>query len=151
MYKLPSQCFVAVAAVAWADGRMSPVEADGMRRAAAAHGLGGKELAEVERATKEKVAIDAFDASSLSTWERLLTYGIASWIARLDGLTQPAEIAGLKALAAKLQTAEVTRFKLDSAASAAFEVALLPEGRRPERYDFAALDANLRERLPSLR
>jgi alkylated DNA repair dioxygenase AlkB len=148
--KLPTQSFVALAAVAWADGRRSKNEAAGLLRAARELGLSESELQSVETATKEKVAIDAFDAAPLSSWERLLTYGLASWIARLDGVTQSEEIASLRALAAKLQSSEISAFKLASAASAAFDVALLPEGRRPDRYDFAAFEVTLRERLPAV-
>ncbi len=149
--KLPAEAFVAMAAVAWADNRMGSNEAAALHRAAEAHGLTGDDLAAVARATKERVAIDSFDASALSTWDRLITYGIASWIARLDGLTNPAEIASLRALAERLATTEVNKFKLDTAASVAFEVALQPEGRRPERYDFAKLASILRERLPGVK
>lgn len=149
--KLPPESFVALAAVAWADGRMSKDEAVGLVHAAKTLGLEGDALATVERATKEKVAIDAFDPSSLSSWERLLTYGLASWLTRLDGLQGGAEIDSLKQLAQKLQSNEVSPFKLQSAASAAFDTAMAKDGRKPDRYDFGAFEAALRTRLPTVK
>lgn len=149
--KLPPESFVALAAVAWADGRMSRDEAKGLVHAATTLGLEGEALAKVENATKEKVAIDTFDATSLSSWERLLTYGLASWLTRLDGLQGGAEIESLKKLAEKLQSNEVSPFKLQSAASAAFDTAMGKDGRKPDRYDFAAFEAALRVRLPTVK
>ena len=66
--QLPPESFVALAAVAWADGRMSKAEAEGLLHAAKTLGLGGDDLANVEKATKEKVAVDAFDAAKLGSW-----------------------------------------------------------------------------------
>lgn len=149
--KLPPQSFVALSAVAWADGRMSKNEATGLLAAAKALGLEGEELAKVETATKEKVSIDEFDAAGFSTWDRLLTYGLATWLARLDGVTQGAEIDSLRKLEGKLENADVTQFKLKSAASAAFDTAMQPEGRRPEKYDFGGFEKILRERLPTVK
>lgn len=148
---LPRESFVALAAVAWADGRMSTQESKGLLHAARSLGVEGDDLAAIEGATKEKVSMDAFDASSLSTWQRLLTYGLAVWLARLDGLTQGAEIDSLKQLAGKLESEEVSPFKLQHAASTAFDVAMLPEGRRPDRFDFGAFESQLRTRLPTVK
>lgn len=148
---LPPQSFVALAAVAWADGRMSKDEATGLVHAAKTHGLEGDALADVERATRQKVGIEAFDASGLSSWQRLVTYGLATWLSRLDGVQGGAEIGSLKELSSKLQSDEVTAFKLQNAASAAFDVAMQPEGRRPERYDFATFESTLRTRLPTVK
>jgi len=147
---LPSQSFVALAAVAWADGRMSTAEAAGLLSAAKAAGLEGDALAAVERATKEKSDIEGFDASDLSDWTRLFTFGVANWLSRLDGVQQRAELDSLRVLAGKLASAEVDDHKLKVAEACAFDVAMLPEGRRPERFDFAALETKLRERFPKM-
>jgi hypothetical protein len=149
--KLPPESFVALAAVAWADGRMSKDEAKGLVTAAEKLGLEGEELEKVQRATKEKVDIDGFDATNLSGYQRLLTYGLATWLSRLDGVQGGAEIDSIKKLASKLTSNEISAFKLQTAASAAFDTAMLPEGRRPERYDFAKLEATLRERVPTVK
>jgi hypothetical protein len=147
---LPSQSFVALAAVAWADGRMSTAEAAGLSSAAKAAGLEGDELAAVERAIKEKSDIDSFDASGLSDWTRLFTFGVANWLSRLDGVQQRAELDSLRVLAGKLAFGELDDHKLKVAEACAFDVTMLPEGRRPERFDFAALETKLRERFPKM-
>lgn len=146
--KLPNESFVALAAVAWADGRMSKDEALGLLKAAKNAGLEGDALAAVERATKDKVALDAFDATGLSAWERLVTYGLASWLTRVDGVQQSAEADSLRALATKLRSSEVTDHKLAAAAAVAFDVAMQPAGRRPDRYDFEAFEKTLKDRFP---
>lgn len=142
--------FRALAAVAWADGRMSKDEASGLLHAARALGLSDDDVGKVEAATKEKVSLDDVDVSALSAWERLLTYGIATWLSRLDGVQQAAEVESLATLAQKLTSAEVTDFKLRSAASAAFDTAMQPSGSKPDRYDFAAFEKALRAKLPKV-
>jgi hypothetical protein len=149
--KLPPESYVALAAVAWADGRMSKNEAQGLLHAAKTLGLDEVELAVVEKATKEKVELSAFDAEKLSAWQRLFTYGIASWLSRLDGVQNAEELDSLRDLAGKLASTDITDFKLRSAAAVAFDVAMMPEGRRPDRYDFGALEAKLKERLPTVK
>ncbi len=148
--KLPKSTFLAIASVAWADGRMSKAEAQGLVHAAKTLGLEGDELASVERATKDKVGIDAFDPAGLSDWEKLVTFGLANWLSRLDGVQQGAELDSLRALHGKLVGGDVTDYKLRSAAAIAFDVAMLPEGRRPDRFDFGALEAQLAERFPTV-
>jgi uncharacterized tellurite resistance protein B-like protein len=148
--QLPREAFLALAAIAWADGRMTPAEATGLVRAARTFGVEGDDLAAVEAATKTKTTLEAFDPATLSSWQRLLTFGLATWLARLDGAQQSAELAGLRALASRLESAEVTDHRLRASEAVATNIALLPGGRRPERYDFAAFEAELRARLPAV-
>lgn len=145
--QLHRDSFIALAAVAWADGRLSRNESAGLLRAAREHGLGGDDLAAVEAATKEAVSIDSFDATELAEWEKALTFALATWLARLDGVTHPEEQASLHALGDRLG---LPQEKLSLAASAAFDIACLPGGHRPEKYDFQALYERLGEKLPSL-
>lgn len=147
MPALTSESFVALAAVAWADGRMSKNEATGLLTAAKAAGV---DVSAVEKATAEKTSLDAFDPKGLSDWSRLVTYGVAHWLSRLDGVQQRAEVDSLEALARKLNFGGLDEHKLKSAAACAFDVSMLPEGRRPDRFDFAALEAKLRERFPKM-
>jgi hypothetical protein len=142
---LPKEAFVALAAVAWADGRISRGEGIGLVRAAEAAGLAGDDLEAVKRATQEKVSLDDFDASALSPFEGLVTLAIASWLARVDGVAQNVEVDQLASLGDKLG---LNDFKRKTASSAAFDIACLPQGHRPEKYDFVALVAKLREKLP---
>jgi hypothetical protein len=150
MPALTSESFVALAAVAWADGRMSKAEATGLLSAAKAAGLEGAALAAVEKATTEKTSLESFDAKALSDWTRLVTYGVAQWLSRLDGVQQRAEVDSLEALAKKLTFGGLDDHKLKSAAACAFDVSMMPEGRRPDRFDFGALEAKLRERFPKM-
>jgi hypothetical protein len=145
--KLPKESFVALAAVTWADGRMSRNEAEGLLRAARAAGLEGDDVATVERATKSQVDLTNFDPSGLSPWEKGLTYALAAWLARVDGVENAAESATLVNLGTAL---DLPQDKLDSAAAGAFDVACLPSGHRPDKYDFEALEKRIRDRLPSL-
>ncbi|MCB9594699.1 MAG: hypothetical protein H6719_18410 [Sandaracinaceae bacterium] len=145
--KLPSEAFVALAAVAWADGRMSKSEGAGLLRAATEAGLDADGLAAVEAATKTSVSLDDFDPSGLAPYQRGLTYALASWIARVDGLAAGSEREALAQLGRAL---ELPQDKCQLAASAAADIATLAGGHRPEKYDFAALTERLREKLPSL-
>ena len=146
--ELKRESFLAIVAVAWADGRMSRDEATGLTLAARACGLGDDDIAAIEAAAKNGgVTLDGFDPSPLSGWQRALTYAIAAWLARLDGVVDATERESLKTLGKAL---DLPPHKLVSASTAAFDVACLAGGHRPEKYDFAALEQRLREKLPSL-
>jgi hypothetical protein len=145
--KLPAQTFVALAAVGWADGSLERSEATALVDAARKLGLEGSDLTAVELSTKGTVALDAFDAGAMTTWERVVTYALASWLARLDGVESRDESAVLRRLGERLGLAEGVRQR---AAGAAFDIAVLPEGGRPDRYDFVKLASRLRERMPQL-
>jgi uncharacterized membrane protein YebE (DUF533 family) len=144
---LPKQAFVALAALGWADGTLKRSEAQALVEAAKKHGLAGEELAAVEQGTKEKVAIEAFEPGAMSEWERVVTYALASWMARLDGVQSSSETAALRTLGERLGLADALR---ERAAAAAFDIFVLPEGGRPDRYDFAKLVERLKERLPKI-
>jgi hypothetical protein len=144
-HTLPSQSFVALAAVGWADGRLTRSEATALVEAAKKHGLAGDDLAAVEASTKNKIALDAFDPGTMTVWDCVVTYALASWLARLDGVQSTSESEVLKKLGDRLRLDDAIQQR---AAGAAFDIAVLPEGGRPERYDFAKLIARLRERLP---
>jgi hypothetical protein len=144
---LPKQAFLALAAVGWADGSFRKNEGAALLRAASACGVAGDDLAEVERSTKDRVSLDAFDASAMGEWERVLTYALASWLACLDGVQSTSESDVLKSLGKHLDLADGVRQR---AAAAAFDIAVLPEGGRPEKYDFDKLAARLREKMPKL-
>ena len=144
---LPPQAFVALAAVAWADGRLTRSEATALVDAARKHGLAGEDLAAVTRSTTAPVAIDAFDPGAMTKWERVVTYALASWLARLDGVQSTSESDLLGRLGDRLGIEAALRQR---AAGAAFDIAVLPEGGRPDRYDFEKLLARLHERMPQL-
>src|SRR5579883_2517185 len=144
---LPRESFLALAAIGWADGSLQQREATGLVRAAKECGLAGDDLAQVEQATKKKVTLDAVQIGALGRWHQVLTYALASWLAALDGVTSTDEHQMLAELGDKLGLEKPLRVR---AAAAANDIACLPEGGRPERYDFAKLVARLRERLPQV-
>jgi len=144
---LPKDAFVALAAVAWADDRMSKREATALARAAREAGLDDDAVAEVEAATAARVELDAFDPQGLAPPQRALTLALANWLARVDGVSSESEVAALRGLGDALGMSEAQQ---NAARSAAADVLCLPEGHRPERYDFDALAAALAKKLPSM-
>lgn len=145
--ELPRESFLAIAAVGWSDGWMRKKEAAGLLRAARVCGLEGADLAAVEAAITQAPALDSLDLSEVGPWEAAVTYAIAVWLAKLDGVVNTEELANLRTLRDRFG---VPRPKLDAAASAAFDVTCLPGGASVESFDFAALEARLREKLPAL-
>ena len=145
--RIPGQAFIGLAAVAWADGSLRSSEGKALIHAATQCGLAGDELATVEAATKKAVTLEGFSAAGLSPWERVLTYAIAAWLAQLDGVVSTDESESLARLGDALELDKPIRAR---ASSAAFDITMLPEGGRPDKYDFVKLDARLREKLPQL-
>jgi hypothetical protein len=144
---LPKRSFLALAAIGWADGSLERKEADGLVRAAKACGLADADLSEIERATKERIALDGLDMSGLSRWEQVLTYALASWLAYLDGVQSTDERDTLAKLGEGLGLDKALRVR---AAAAANDIACLPEGGRPDRFDFVKLAERRRARMPQL-
>jgi uncharacterized membrane protein YebE (DUF533 family) len=142
--KLRRDVFVALAAIAWADGTLDADEADAIVRAAADEGLPIEEIAEIEEATKNKVDLGVIDRAGLSKEDRLFVYAVACWIARMDGAVTSAESDALAQLGERLGIPERPR---GAAEAVAREVAEMPEGDRPARYDLAAVRRILGERL----
>ena len=101
--KLHRQAFVAVASVAWADGRLSNGESVGLLRAARESGIEGQDFEALETAVQAGVKLDDFDPSQLTDWEKAFAYAIAVFVAKLDGVVNPAESESLTALGAVLE------------------------------------------------
>jgi uncharacterized membrane protein YebE (DUF533 family) len=142
--KLRRDVFVALAAVAWADGEMAADEADAIVRAAVEEGLSLEEIAEIESATSTRVDLGAIDRAGLGKEDRLFVYAVACWIARMDGRVTPEESEALSGLGERLGVPERPRVLAEAAVR---EVGEMPEGDRPARYDLAALRRLLGERL----
>jgi uncharacterized membrane protein YebE (DUF533 family) len=143
--KLPAQSFVALAAVGWADGSLRRSEVTALVDAARKLGLEGADLAAVEQSTKSPVLLDAFEPGTMTVWECIVTYALATWLARLDGVQSSDESALLRRLGDRLGLDDGLRQR---ASGAALDISALPEGGRPDRYDFVKLIARLHERLP---
>lgn len=144
MQKLNKDIFVALAAVAWADGQLDPDEADAIVRAAVDCGLELDEITEIESATKERIDLGTVDRTGLSKQDRLFVYAVACWIVQLDGTVTEDEQRTLTALGEKLGVPERPRRVAEKLAK---EIASLPEGDRPARYDLAQLHARIGDRL----
>lgn len=144
---LRKEGFLAVVAVARADGLLRADESRGLLGAAKEVGLGEAELSEVKAALDSGLELESLDLSVLSGSERALTYAFAIWLAKVDGVVNADELATLRKLGAQLDLPEP---KLKSAASAAFDITCLPGGNRPEKFEFSKLEQRLRDKLPAL-
>lgn len=144
---LRKEGFLAVVAVARADGLLRADESRGLLNAAKEVGLSEEELASVKSALDSGLELESLDFSGLSGAERALTYGFAMWLAKVDGIVNAEELATLRKLGTLLDLPEP---KLKAAASAAFDITCLPGGNRPEKFEFSKLEARLRDKLPAL-
>jgi hypothetical protein len=146
--KLPKQAFLALAAIGWVDGSLQRIESVGLLRAAKEAELSPEDFAEIEKAAKNKTTLDDVDVSGIGEFGQVLTYALASWFAQLDGVVSTSEHTTMVALGDKLGLAAPLRVR---AAAVANDIACLPEGGRPDRYDFQKLAARLKERMPQLK
>ena len=142
--RLGRDVFIALAAIGWADGKLDAEEADAIVRTALEEGLELEEIEEIERATKTPVELGVIDRSTLSKADRLFVYAVASWMTRLDGSQSTAEQEALGKLGDALKVPEGARKSADAIAQ---DVALLPEGDRPLRFDLPRLRRVIAERL----
>jgi hypothetical protein len=145
--KLPVQSFLALAVIGWADGSLQRIEREGLLRAARESGLSSDEVARVEKASKEQRTLDGVELGGMTRWQQTLTYALASWFAALDGVISTSEHETMGKVGDKLGLDEALRTR---AAAAANDIACLPGGGKPDRYDFVKLVARLQERLPQL-
>ncbi len=143
-FRLGRDVFIALAAVGWSDGKLDADEADAIVRTALEEGLELDEIAEIEKATKAPVDMSVVDRASLTKADRLFIYAVASWMIRLDGIVDSRELDALRRLGDLLKLPERPREHADIIA---LEVAELPEGDRPSRYDLPRLRNTLVERL----
>jgi len=142
--RLGRDVFIALAAIGWADGNLDGEEADAIVRTALEEGLELEEIEEIEAATKSPVELGVIDRSKLTKEDRLFVYAVASWMTRLDGTVSAKETAALAQLGEALKVPEGPRQTADHIAQ---EIALLPEGDRPSRFDLPKLRKVIAERL----
>lgn len=142
--RLGRDVFIALAAVGWADGNLDAEEADAIVRTATEEGLEIEDIAEIEAATKTKVEIGDIARGSMTKEDRLFVYAVASWMTRLDGVVSDAETEALAKLGEALKVPAAPRAHADAIAQ---EVASLPHGDRPLRYDLPKLRGIIHERL----
>lgn len=109
---------VALAAVAWADGKLDPAEAAGIRSAAGQLGLGAEDLKAVEDALSRKVSLEEVESVRMSRLTRLFTFAVGTWIAHIDGQVPKEEREALTLLGDRLGLSSVARERAESAAIA---------------------------------
>lgn len=146
--RLGRDVFIALAAIGWADGNLDGEEADAIVRTALEEGLELDAIEEIEKATKSPVDIGVIDRSKLTKEDRLFVYAVASWMTRLDGKVSATETAALAKLGDELKVPEGARASADQIAQ---EIALLPEGDRPSRFDLPRLRKVIAARLEESR
>ena len=127
--------FVALAAIAWADGKLDPDEADAIVRAASTRGSCSRRSRRSRRRPSSRSTSASSTAAAMSKEDRLFVYAVACWIARLDGKVTADESDALAKLGERLGVPERPRAHAEAIAR---EVAEMPEGDRPARYDLAA-------------
>lgn len=134
--------YLALAAVGWADGQLTPAAADAIVRTALEEGLEIEEIAQIEEACKNRIDVGIVDRYKMSKSDRLYVYAIASWITQLDGNVTDAEQRALKKLARALGVPNAPRVHAD-----AIMRKIAEKADRPERFDLLALRLTLDERL----
>ena len=142
--KLGRDVFLALAAVGGADGKLDEEEADAIVRTAVEEGLSMDEIEEIDAATKTPGDIGKIDRTTMSKADRLFVYAVAAWMTRLDGVEAEEEKAALDRLGTALRIPDGPRAHADEIAR---EIASLPEGDRPHRYDLPRLRKTLADRL----
>jgi len=146
-HHLGRDVYVALAAVGWADGKLDPDEADAIVRAALDEGLELAEIEEIEAATKQPIDLGVIDRKDLSKEDRLYVYGLAAWIAKMDGVVSDEENQALRKLGDTLKVPDRPREIVDQIVD---DVAA-SSGERPDRYDLGALRRIIGERLEAAR
>jgi hypothetical protein len=116
---------------------MTKEENAGLLRAAKACGLSEADCKAIADGMSAPIKLSELTFGQATAWEKALTYALACWLSQMDGSLNAAERDSLIALGNSLQLPDL---KLKAAASAAFDIACLPGGHKPERYDFAALE-----------
>ncbi|HEY6078649.1 MAG TPA: DUF533 domain-containing protein [Polyangiaceae bacterium] len=143
--RLGRDVYVALAAVAWADGNLDQEEADAIVRTALEEGLDITEIAEIEAATKQPIDLGVIDRKNLSKEDRLFVYAVACWLTRLDGVVTEAESAALARLGEALKIPDRPRAVVDGIAQ---DIANRGDDR-PDRYDLIGLRRAIGDRLKS--
>ncbi|MBN2193495.1 MAG: TerB family tellurite resistance protein [Polyangiaceae bacterium] len=142
--RLGRDVYLALAAVGWADGTLDPDEADAIVRTAIEEGLELDEIEEIEAATKAPIDVGVIERQRLTLEDRLFVYGVACWLTAIDGAVSPTERGALERVGTELGIEPGPRAYV---CALAHEVAEMPEGDRPARYDLAALRWLISERL----
>jgi uncharacterized membrane protein YebE (DUF533 family) len=138
--------YLALAAVGWADGRLTREAADAIVRTALEEGLDLEDIAAIEDATKQPVELGEIDRMKMSKADRLYVYAVASWIATLDGSLSARSKDALEKLGNALGLPDAPRARADEIMR---EVSARTD--RPDRFDLLSLRRTLDQRLRDAR
>ncbi len=141
---LSTNVYLALAAIGWADGNLDKDEVDAIARTALEDGVDFDEVGRLEKAIEEPVEIGSIEWREMSKQDRLFVYAVASWMTRLDNVVTDTEEAALAALGEALSIPDRPREHADAIAR---EVAALPAGDRPFRFDIPKLRQVIATRL----
>jgi len=145
--QLTNQVFLALATIAWANGDLAASERAGILSAARNAGYNDDELAYLSKLIETRVELSSLSLRKLSALDRVFVYATAEWVARLDGDVLPSEATALQQLGDFLKVAEPVRA---SARQVVLDIAKLPSGSRPDKYDLVqlreVLDQSMRAR-----
>lgn len=142
--RLARDVFVALAALCWSDGELHPDEAEAIARTAHEEGYDAATVDEIRSTMLHPVDLGTIDLTALTKEDRLFVYAVASWLVRIDGKQTPEELATLTKVGDVLKVPARPREHADAIA---VEIAALPEGDRPARFDLKRLRATIGERL----
>lgn len=134
--------YLALAAVAWADGQLTQEAGDAIVRTALEEGLDLDTVQEIEEAVKTPQTIGSINRLTMSKSDRLFVYAVASWITLLDGRVTEREEDVLSRLATALSVPPVPRAHAD-----AIMKEIASKGNRPDKFDLFGLRRRLDEEL----
>ena len=95
---LSKDVFVALAAIAWADGKLASSEREALLEAARACGLDEATVTEIDATIATYVDLNDLARLTFRDEERAFVYGLALWLAGVDGVVDPSEQRVLEAL-----------------------------------------------------
>jgi tellurite resistance protein len=131
---------LALVAVAWADGRVDPAEATGIRGAAQQLQLSADDMKVVEAALGRQFGMDEVETVRMPRLTRLFTYAAATWVATLDGGMTADEEKILDSLGDRLGLSRLAR---DRAKEAALSLRKTPAAQLPGGFDLLSLRSRL--------
>ncbi len=107
---------IALAAVAWADGKIDPSEAQGIRSAMDQLAITDADRETVEASLVKPVSLGEVETIRMSRLTRLFTFAVSSWIAHIDGQVPKEEQEALAMLGDRLGLSGVARERAEAAA-----------------------------------
>jgi cytochrome P450 len=116
--QLDANALRALACVIWADGEVKAEEAEALVRIARASGLDDAEVAEVERATRERVSVETMPPLSFEGATAEHVFSLACLLAAADGSVDPRERAVVSALGDRLALTDAARARATLASRA---------------------------------